>query len=534
MIRHQTLIKQVDEALSCGDNRILSLLNNLSTGETIEESITDIVLSVVVLHKVVFLEERPTHQKRELVSIISDHLSQRLYHSEVSLADLFPDVYLIHLLFALRTEGIDCRPLLDGFDLNEHEQALLTYIKLCNNRSVAIIENLAFLKRKLKKDTYQRILLKVALQAARLDHTALGEKLYSLVKDTQSRLTITCELVIAFLANNDLLKALSFADHFKESQDRARLMSTISSFLLGKAAIEDVTEILKREVDPMVRFEILYCLTQYYITRNNQSACEILVDQCTEIIRNTVDPFTKAIYNSRLTNIEIKLGRENEARTFYGDALFIIENTLDFEESCKAFNNLLTELVTNDRYELADSLLRNRWGAGVCCTGQHQVDQNLDADIHQAVFSILTRLYRLVQQDQRMGTSHNDAEIAHLYGCAFNTIQLLDDFASEDYLLFQIACSYAQNGYYEKAVKTAHLIKDKDYKIFVEKEIPVLALEQGEIDQSIELTQEIEVHEQKLNLQLSISPAIAGKGLHQTSRDFLRNWAIYQLFKIDE
>ncbi len=295
MIKHQTLIKQVDEALSCGDDRILSLLNDLSIGETIEESITDIVLSIVVLHRVVFIEERPTHQKRELVSILSDHLSQRLYRCEVSLVDLFPDVYLFHLLFALRAEGIDSRPLLDGFDLNEHEQGLLTYLKLCNNRSVVFIETLSFLKRRLKKDTYQRILLKVALQAASLDHTALSEKLYTLVKDTQSRLRIACELVIAFLANNDLPKALSFADQFKDSRDRAQLLFTISSFLLGKAAIDDVREILKREVDLNVKFEILYSLTQYYISRNNHSTCEILIDQCTEIIRNTLDPYTKAV-----------------------------------------------------------------------------------------------------------------------------------------------------------------------------------------------------------------------------------------------
>jgi len=179
-------------------------------------------------------------------------------------------------------------------------------------------------------------------------------------------------------------------------------------------------------------------------------------------------------------------------------------------------------------------LLRDRWGAGVSCTGQHLVDQNLDADIHQTVFSILARINRLVQQDQRMGTSHNDAEIAHLYECAFNTIQLLDDFSTEDYPLFQIACSYAQNGYFEKAVKTAHLITDKDYRIHIEMDTPLQALGRGYVEKAMELSSLIEAHSRKLEVQLIMTPFLSNNGFKSIAMDYLRSWSIYKLIKTNQ
>lgn len=527
---HEKEVGNIDAVLNCEPENISQVLDDIVAKGNGEFSFESTILYMVALHRTVFTDDLPMSIKQEMSSHLTTCLSEGLMDSENSVFNLIPSTYLFQLLFSLRSIGVEIDQIIENIDLTLYEDGLANLFKFGNFNDASFIENLRYFYSKLNKDRHFHGLSGIAKASAQVHNFSSCEIFIPKIKDKQDKLEVVNSLALAYLECNETAKALELPDLIKDTKGRAFLLSNISGFLLKNGLSDFALNLLKTETDQLVRFEIVIQIIHYNINKDNHKIIYVLIDEAIQISRNIEDLYIKARCFAKLATIQMRLNWEQEIRIHIGDVIFIIEDNLNFKEGCMAFNNLFTQLVINDRFDIADDLLRKRWG-GVNCFGQWEFDSNLSADINTAILKILKHIKKLVHEDERTICKTNQDEISRLYECTFRTISLLQDFSEEDYLLHEIACSQAENGFFDETIETQNLIKDKDYKKHVAIVTPLYACGRGYIEKAIGLTNAIEIHEHKSEAQLIMAPILFNNGFRNEAKHFLRSWAIYQTIK---
>jgi len=522
MIQQKEIVN-IDSLLSYPNDDVVKVLDHVvNLKERISES--DLLLYIIGIHKVIFATDLSDDQKKGILSHLISDLTTSDQNIGRFLFEHVPNTFLFHILISLHNLGVDTEPLLQDVDLNLYENGLTNLQILGDFTDQKFIGTLLVFYKMLDNDRYQKALYNIAIAAAKVNNVGCCENIVKKIKDKENKTKVLISLATLYLKSGETLKAFEIVE---KSEDKAILLSNISRYLLKNNRYDEVLNLLKSYDDPVIKFEILLRLIHYHIDKHNLKVIDVLIDQAVEQSRNIDDYFVKAVNSAKLAEVEMTLDRKQEMKIHVSDVLFVIDTHLDFREGCLAFNDLFTRLVIAENYELADDLLTKRWTV-MNCTGQIEFDGNHTTEVTHTILLMLLRIDELASEDY--GTSQK-MEIERLHACALTSLMFLRDILNQDYLLHEIAISYAKHGFYSETIEIRNNIGDKDYKNHLTMAIPMCALGNGDYEKALELACLIEVHRNKVDTQLVLSTVLAKNGFQKEAMDYIRNWAVYQLIK---
>jgi tetratricopeptide (TPR) repeat protein len=516
----QKEITHIDSVFTCQNADIESVLNRIVNFKERATEL-DYAIYIIGIYKVVFAVDLQNDQKKEILSQLVSNLTISDQNIGAILFEQVPNAFLFQMLIFLHNFGVNIEPLLRNVDLNLYENGLSQLQVLGDFTDQKFIENLLFFYKKLGKDRYQKALHDIAMAAAKANNVCGCVNLIKNIKDGNNKTEVLISLVNLNLKLGETNKTFEIVE---KSEEKTPLLSDISRFLLRNGHYEEVLNLLKSHDDPCIKFEILLRIIHYHIDRGEFKIIDVLLDQAIEQIRRIEDYFTKAICSSKLVEVEMRWGRDQEMNLHISDVLCSIDNQLDFKSGCLVFNDLFTRLVIDEKYELADVLLTKRW-SGTICAGQIEFDVNHTTDVNHTILLIIKLINELASED----SVENKMEIERLHACTLTSLMFLRDTSGEDYLLHEIALSYSKHGYYSEALEILGNIEDKDYKNHLASAIPIYAAGKGDFEKALELVDKIDTHRIKVETQLTIATVLQKNGFHSEALEFIRNWTLYKL-----
>jgi hypothetical protein len=486
----------------------------------------DTLYYIQVIHKTLFDISLDQYLKINNLKKVVNQLLVALGDSPLRLFELFPEKYLLQILLEIHMLGIDIEPLLKAFKLYQLDNGLSILKSFGDYSDDKFIDSLLYFCSKLNKNRYQNNLTQIAISCAIANNLRAIQKILPSIHDTLSRISVYQAVFSGYLEQEKFQEAESIIKLVESSEDKASFYSELTENLLKAEKYDDAIVILRSQVHSLVKFAILVQIVLYYYRSKNMSIIDLLIDELIDLSKNIEDKNTQTMCIAELAQIEMILERPKELKIYVEEVFSRIENILDFEQGCKAFNYLFTTLIFYDYFAQANDILIDRWG-GTACNGQSEVDPNHMTDVTCATLTLLKEIKKLSRVDEVKGASIHNAEIKRLYVAATNSIYLLDDNERRDYLLHHIALCYAENRFYDKALKIREKIKDQEYKNYISSNIPIIAIKHGKNKAALDLSAAIDVTNMKIETQLIISPQMAKKGYIIEANKFVENWIDY-------
>ncbi|MEI8045820.1 MAG: hypothetical protein WCI92_00470 [Bacteroidota bacterium] len=495
--------------------------SDLFQGQNISSNEATLAI-IASLHGKLYEVSLDETEKLKVVGILMNELLISTGNSPAKLFDLVPDKYLFQLLIDLHVLGVDIEPMLNGIDLNRHEQGLSVLLTLGDFADDKYVNSLIFFYSKLETQRCQNALLKIAENCVEANNHKKAKKMLHEIYLRDDRFFVIEAIFAAHLLKKEFDEAENITFQYKSYPKSAFLYSELAEAYLKNDLYDKAFEMLGHQDQPLIRFEVLVQIILYHIRTKNTLVVDVMIDEAVELVGDMDDLFIQSMCATELAEIEMIFGRPDELKMRVEDVLYRIDKVLDFEQGCLVFNYLFSSTIFYEYTAQAYDLLCEKWG-GVGCNGGWMMDQNHTTDVSCAIFTILKQIKKLVRENEITNSSTNNSEIKRLCKVASDTVYFLDDTKVADELCNKITLSFAENGLFGLATK---MTLEWNCKNYIYSYMPLLALKRKRYKKALKLTEAIYVSKNKIETQLIMSPHLAKNGYKTEANQFVQNWVV--------
>jgi hypothetical protein len=475
------------------------------------------------LHSKIFDISLDESEKLEIVGNLINDLMLSTGNTPAKLFDLLPEQYLLQLLIELQTTGINIEPFLRGINLVDIEVGLSVSLSLGDFSDEKFLKSLLFICTWLENENCQNTLSKIGIECAKVcNYTAVDEILVE-INLPDYRTLILDAVFESHLNNKEYGEAEGMINLTETSSDKASKYSELTESLNKYGLNKKVLDMLPEQNDLLVKFEILIQIILDYHRAKNTMVIDVLIEELIDISKAVDDKYAQTMCINELAQLEMIMGRPEELKSYAEDVLYRVDQLLDSTEGNLAFTYLFSTLIINNYFAQAYEILKKRWG-GVDSNGNFSMDGAHVDDIKCAINAILLQIQKLIKENELDNLNTDDSEIKGLYDASQSLLYMLFDDSELDDLLYQIAISSAENGFFNEALTISEKISNKGYKNSASKHIPLLALKKRMYKNAIDLSEKIAVHKIKIETQIIMSPLLTKNGYKIEADNFVQNW----------